>query len=154
MRSSKTSKKVIDVPVLCRACGNKDWRKFRHRSEGHDVNEKPRQLFAICETCGSEHIFDQGEWRRTSVVSSEKLTISFLKSGWVQTISDLPGTARKSMDEQAEILSKILSICTNRVEAYRQNQTSVVKLLHDLEMTRNHLAEFLAELKGLHSGIQ
>jgi hypothetical protein len=146
------SKKVVDVPIVCGACGNKDWRRFRHRSESLEVDDKPRTLLAVCEHCGSEHIFDEGEWKKTGVISSEKLRIAALKSGWIQTISDLPGTSRKLMDEKSGLLFYVLGICQGRVQAYRQNQTNVVKLLHDVQMTRDVIAEFLAELKAMHGG--
>lgn len=153
MTKPKNARKVVDVPVVCRDCGNKNWRRFRHRAEDHDLGGKPRTLFAICEECGSEHIFDDGEWKKTGVISSEKLRIAALKNGWAQTISDLPGYARKSMNEQSRILFHILRACQSRVDAYRNNQTNVAKVLGELDMTRDFIAEFLAELKAMHSGI-
>jgi hypothetical protein len=152
-RFQPTRRKVVDVPVVCHACGNRDWRRFRHRSEDHDSEGKPRRLFAVCEVCGSEHLFDGGQWIRTGVISSEKLRIAALKSGWVQTISDLPGTSRKTMEVKSKILFHILNACQGRVKAYQFDQTNVIKLLNDLQMTREFLAEFVGTLTTMHPGV-
>jgi hypothetical protein len=87
------------------------------------------------------------------VISSEKLRILALKDGWTQTISDLPGTGQKTMEEQSRILFHTLGACQWRVEAYRNNQTNVIKLLNDLRMTRELLAQFVGTLTAMHPGI-
>jgi hypothetical protein len=56
------TKRVVDVPLLCRDCGNRDWRNFRYRAEGPYVEGKPSKLFGRCMKCGHSYLFAGGKW--------------------------------------------------------------------------------------------
>lgn len=60
---AQKARKVIDVPLVCRNCGNADWREFRYRSENHDLDGKPHRLLGVCSECGQQHVFNEGQWR-------------------------------------------------------------------------------------------
>ena len=57
----KNLKRVVDVPLVCVHCGNRDWREFRYRPEGHTDIGFPRKLFGRCLKCGRAHLFEGGQ---------------------------------------------------------------------------------------------
>jgi ribosomal protein L44E len=61
-QDSEESPKVVDIPLVCGNCGNRDWRKFRYHGEGYDVHGKRLKLFGRCTKCGQSHLFERGRW--------------------------------------------------------------------------------------------
>jgi CheY-like chemotaxis protein len=58
-KQDSESPRVVDVPLVCGNCGNRDWREFRYRTEGRAVHGK---LFGRCTKCGQSHVFERGQW--------------------------------------------------------------------------------------------
>jgi hypothetical protein len=54
------ARKVADLPLVCTACGNKDWRRFRYHSR--QIYGKPPELFGCCQKCGQLYAFRTGVW--------------------------------------------------------------------------------------------
>jgi hypothetical protein len=128
MSRETKAKKVVDVPIICRHCGNTDWRNFRYRGEGQDLDGKAQKLIASCTECGQQYVFKQGEWKMVDSCRSKMMNrIMTSKRCSVQTISDLRTNDRKSMEKQTETLSDVLRLCQHRALAYGRNQTSAFK---------------------------
>jgi len=69
---------------------------------------------------------------------------------WAQLISNLTEDDRKSLGSQIKGLSFVLHQCEGRLQRYGAGEDTVLKLLYDMETTRDLIAEIQGDLIKRH----